>query len=196
MTDIIDRWPARAEGWLRAAVDLVGDRPDAVDEVFPLAGRHCGRGTLADGRRIDDTARLALLTALPLRGRPLLDVLWRLYRRGDAGERRAVLVALPSLVDRLADAAVPIVLDALRTNDTRLITAAMNGYATRYLAPEAYRQAVVKCVFVGVPLDRIDGLRQRGDAELGRMLVRYAEEREAAGRDVAPDVTAIIRELA
>ena len=42
--------------------------------------------------------------------------------------------------------------DALRTNDTRLVAAALGPYATRHFDTESWRQGVLKCLFVGVPL--------------------------------------------
>jgi hypothetical protein len=181
-----------ASRWLATAIQDIRTDPERVDELFPVAGRRCGRDTLPDGRRVDDTARMLLLQALPMRGAALLEVLWRLYRTGDTAERRAVLLALPHIDD--SGMAVPIVQDALRTNDPRLIEAALGDYATRHLADRDYRQAVLKCVFVGIPLPRVPGLPNRLDAELASMLGRFADERRAADRQVSPDVEEIIEE--
>ncbi|WP_344295302.1 EboA domain-containing protein, partial [Streptomyces synnematoformans] len=116
----------------------------------------------------------------------------RVYDRGDAAERRAVLRALPHL--GLGPGAVPLVEDALRTNDTRLVAAALGPYAAAHLGDHAWRQAVLKCLFTGVPADEIAGLAERaaGDAELARMLADYARERTAAGRAVPADLDRIL----
>jgi hypothetical protein len=81
--------------------------------------------------------------------------------------------------------------DALRTNDPRLVAAALGTYAAR-LDPAAWRQAVLKCLFVGVPLRLVAGLDgpdgpDRSDDELRRMVADYAAERRAAGREVPAD---------
>ena len=78
--------------------------------------------------------------------------------------------------------------DALRTNDPRLVAAALGTYAAR-LDPAAWRQAVLKCLFVGVPLRLVAGLDRpdRSDDELRRMVAEYAAERRAAGREVPAD---------
>ncbi|NUS31254.1 MAG: EboA domain-containing protein, partial [Streptomyces sp.] len=112
----------------------------------------------------------------------------RLYQHGSAAERRAVLRALPALVE--GPHAVHLVEDALRSNDTRLIAAAVGPYAAAHLDPHAWRHAVLKCLFTGVPLDAVANLPQRaaGDGELARMLTDYAAERTAAGRDVPDDL--------
>ena len=58
----------------------------------------------------------------------------RLYRHGDAAERRAVSCALHLLA--VGDAGVlPLVEDALRTNDTRLVAAAVGPYAAATSTP-------------------------------------------------------------
>ncbi|MEU3606286.1 EboA domain-containing protein [Streptomyces sp. NPDC035033] len=144
---------------------------------FVTAGRHCGRDAA-------DAVRVLLLTE----ARAGTETLTRLYREGSAAERRAVLLALPSLVD--GPQAVPLVDDALRTHDTRLIAAAVGPYAAAHLTPHAWRHAVLKCLFTGVPLTAVADLARRaaGDADLARMLAALAAERTAAGRDVPRDL--------
>nr|WP_250851013.1 EboA domain-containing protein [Streptomyces malaysiensis] len=124
----------------------------------------------------------------------------RLYARGTGAERRAVLRALPHLALFTGPDAVPLVEDALRTNDTRLVAAAVGPYAARHLPPHSWRQAVLKCLFTGVPLGAVAQWerRARGDGELARMLTDYARERTAAGRPVPGDldrVLALARDL-
>jgi hypothetical protein len=99
-----------------------------------------------------------------------------------------VLLALPALVD--GPCAAHLVDDALRTNDTRLVSAAVGPYAAAHLDPHAWRHAVLKCLFMQVPLDDVADLerRARGDGELARMLTDYAAERTAAGRDTPHDL--------
>jgi hypothetical protein len=161
-------------------------------------GRRCGRGPLGAawpgpaGWSVDDAARVLLLLELPCTGDALAARLTDLYRYGDAGERRGVLHALAALDAELGDLALPLVHDALRTNDTRLVTAALGPYGGARLSDHAWRQAVLKCVFVGVPLAVVDGLGRRADAELARMMADYARERTAAGRDVPPDVAGFL----
>src|SRR4029453_13442402 len=88
-----------------------------------------------------------------------------LYEHGRAAEKLAVLKALPLLP--LGDAGVPLLLDALRTNDTRLVAAALGPYA-RHLDAATWRQGVIKIVFMGVPLADVDDLDERADAELAQ----------------------------
>ncbi|MFE0455667.1 EboA domain-containing protein [Streptomyces sp. NPDC058914] len=144
---------------------------------FAAAGRHCGHDN-AD----------AVRTLLLVEARAGTETLTRLYRHGSAAERRAVLQALPVLVE--GPHAVHLVEDALRTNDTSLVSAAVGPYGAAHLDPHTWRHAVLKCLFTGVPLDAVARLAQRaaGDGELARMLTDYAAERTAAGRDVPHDL--------
>jgi hypothetical protein len=170
--------------WLDAATDQVRSDVAAIRTLFPAVGRHVGRGDT------EDAARAVLLTSLPSHGPALADEVGALYRYGDAAEKRGVLRAL-HLLD-VGSSALPIVQDALRTNDTRLVAAALGGYGAAHLDQAAYRQGVLKCVFVGVPLAAIDGLDDRADDELARMLADFARERIAAGRTVPDDVWLVL----
>ncbi|MET9951260.1 EboA domain-containing protein [Streptomyces sp. NPDC006339] len=171
--------PARA--WLTAAIGDATARLPAWEAHFAAAGRHCGHDQA-------DTARLRLLTAA--RADPA--TLTRLYRQGSSAERRAVLLALPSLVT--GPEALPLVEDALRTHDTTLLAAALGPYAARHLPAHLWRHAVLKCLFTAVPVDAVAGLDRRaaGDAELARMLRDYAAERTAAGRPVPADLPRVL----
>ncbi|MFE0037179.1 EboA domain-containing protein [Streptomyces sp. NPDC059015] len=149
---------------------------------FASAGRHCGV-------EHTDSVRTHLLQAARADGTTLT----RLYRQGTAAERRAVLLSLHHLAPDPADG-IPLVEDALRTNDTRLVAAAVGPYATLHLPPHSWRHALLKCLFTGVPVGTADGLahRARGDTELARMLTDYAAERTAAGRPVPADLHRVL----
>jgi len=181
--------PART--WLAEATARIASDPGAIRRLFPAARRRCGRARLDAHWTVDEAARAALLTALPLRGRALADEVTGLYRHGDPAEQRAVLSALP-LLD-LGDLALPLVREALRGNDNSLIEAALGPYATDHLPDDEFRQAVLKCVFCEIPLGHVHGLTARADHELARMLADFAHERLAAGRDVPDDIRPVVR---
>ena len=185
--------------WLADSLLQAAGSPAAVARLFPAAGRRCGRGPLPQagpdlaGWTVDDAARVLLLTAIPLSGMALAEEIRALYRYGDAAEKRAVLRALPSL--DIGDGGVEVLHDAIRTNDPRLVAAALGPYASR-LDDEMWRQSVLKCVFMDIPLTVVAGLSDRADGELGRMLTGLADERSAAGRAMPPDASALLAELA
>ncbi|MEO3749465.1 EboA domain-containing protein [Streptomyces sp. B6B3] len=179
---LISELEARLTPEARAWVADQADQADQTDQAggweaaFTAARRRVGAGAA-------EPARVLLLHA----ARPDADTVARLYHQGDAAERRAVLLALPHL-PYLEAAALPLVEDALRTNDARLVAAAVGPYAARHLDQHLWRHAVLKCVFVDVPLDAVASLDDRADPELVRMLADYAAERTAAGRPVPDDV--------
>ncbi|WP_405718648.1 EboA domain-containing protein [Streptomyces sp. NBC_00046] len=148
---------------------------------YATAGRHCGL------EHADSVRALLLIEA-----GATLPALTRLYEQGTAAERRAVLLTLHRL--DLGPTALPLVEDALRTNDTRLIAAAVGPYAATHLDAHNWRHAVLKCLFTGVDVEAVDGLarRARGDAELARMLGDFAAERIAASRSVPADLTRVL----
>ncbi|MEV4568797.1 EboA domain-containing protein [Nonomuraea sp. NPDC049419] len=176
-------WP-----WLEEALAAAADRPDSAVRSFAAAGRRAGRAALADapGWTADEAARALLLAALPPGQASAY------YEHGDADEKRAVLKALPLL--NAGTDAVPLLQDAIRTNDARLLAAALGPYA-RHLDQPSWRQAVLKCVFMGVPLDAVHDLDRRADAELAAMLAAFAEERAAAGRPMPADAAALLHRL-
>lgn len=180
-------WP-----WLDGSLGAAADRPETAARSFAAAGRRAGRAPLpgAPGWTADEAARTLLLAALPP-GRVTTEAT-DLYRHGDADEKRAVLKALPLLP--IGPSAVPLLRDAIRTNDARLLAAALGPYA-RHLDQAAWRQAVLKCVFMGVPLDTVHELDERADGELAGMLAAFREELTAAGRTMPQDASALLRRL-
>ncbi|MCZ7456967.1 EboA domain-containing protein [Streptomyces sp. WMMC940] len=194
LEDLVTRLDDAARSWLHAALaeaarsaaapqdPTTARTVNAWETRFASAGRHCGSAHA-------DSVRTHLLHA----ARPGAATLTRLYRQGTAAERRAVLLALHHLAPGPADG-IPLVEDALRTNDTRLVAAAVGPYATRHLPPHSWRHALLKCLFTGVPVDTVDGLvhRSRGDTELARMLTDYAAERAAANRPVPADLHRVL----
>jgi hypothetical protein len=185
-------------GWLSDARDRVAADPAAIGGLFPAVSRRCGRAPLEDpqpafaGWTVDDAARTLLLTAVDLHGEPLAAEARSLYTYGDAAEKRGVLRALAWL--DIGDAGTGLLHDAIRTNDPRLVAAALGPYA-RHLDDAMWRQAVLKCVFMEIPLTAVAGLVERADGTLAQMLADLADERHAAGRTMPADATALLAQL-
>lgn len=184
--------------WLADAEARVRDRSGAIAGLFPAVGRSTGRGPLhpaagegADDLHawtVDDAGRTVLLAAL---GDDLDAEAPQLYRHGDAAERRGVLRAL-EVLDVADQTGVDLVTDALRTNDLRLIAAAVGPYAVAHLDDETLAHAVLKCVFTDVPLAGVDGLRSRATPRMAQMLAGFAVERVAAGRSTVAEIWPLI----
>jgi hypothetical protein len=201
--------PAARE-WLTAKLSEVAADPRALAPAFAAAGRRTGRGPLLDPQpasperlrgdrgpilnpwRIEDAARVALLIGDA--GREARETPARaadLYFHGELRERIGVLRALQCLPR--SDDGVQMIRDALRTNAADLFAAAIceNLYA-EHLPDDVFRQAVIKCLFVGCRLDRIEGIEERATPELSRMLLAYVTEREHAGRAIAVELWPIL----
>ena len=187
-----------AASWLDSATTAAAADPQQVRRAFPAVGRRLGRGPLdpdADPAdlhawTVDDAGRAALLRAAagdpP---RPIADLLSSLYAHGDGAERRGVLRALDVLPSAAVGAAGPALLrDALRTNDVRLVAAAAGGSsALAALTDAELAQALLKCLFVGVPLGSVAAVPDRVPPDAARMAADLVRERVAAGRDVPAD---------
>lgn len=190
-----DRATPEQVSWLEDAVASVLGKAESIRALFPAVGRRVGRRPLdpaadpADVHAwtVDDAGRTLLLLALGDEAGSELD---ELYRHGDTAERRGILRALPFLP--IGDAGVPLVDDAVRTNELGLIAAALGPYAFSHLDDDAVAQAVLKCVFVGIPLAGLEGLDARVTPHVSRMLAAFVHERVAAGRTVPADVWPVI----
>lgn len=184
---------APADERLRDWQARLAEDPERIRSMFPAAARELGRDPVSTepGRdRLEDRVRIALLetlaTALASEPARLAAEVRDLYRFGDGDERRAVILALHPT--GLGDDLVDLVHDALRTNDPRLVAAAMGPVGADSLDDDAWRQGVLKCLFTEVPLALVAELDRRTDARLRAMVEAYAAERTAAGRDLSPDV--------
>ncbi|SOB85603.1 EboA domain-containing protein [Streptomyces sp. 1331.2] len=194
--------PEPPPDWLAEAERRVREWPGTIHQEFPLAGRMVGREPVrpeADPQglvhgTVDDRARERLLTALAdsLPGAVLAAEVEKLYRHGDDAERRGVLRALPVLPDSARRLGLKLVADGLRTNDPRLVAAAMGPFAARHLGQHQWRHGVLKCLFTGVTLGAVADLVARTDSELLRMAHDLAAERRAADREIGPDLRALL----
>ncbi len=116
----------------------------------------------------------------------------RVYEGGEIGEQESVLRTLSLLPDaaRFTETGV----SSCRTNAQRVFEAIAcdNPFPAAHFSELAFNQMVMKAVFVGAPVARIEGLTERRNAELLRMARDYASERRAAGRPVPDDVALIL----
>jgi hypothetical protein len=111
-----------------------------------------------------------------------------LYYRGELGEKRAVLRALPLLP--ASERFTPLAVEACRTNVVGLFEAIAvgNPFPRKHFDEPSFNQLVMKALFLGVTARGILGLERRVTSELTRMLGDYRSERVAAGRPVPHDL--------
>lgn len=80
--------------------------------------------------------------------------------------------------------------EGIRSNITVVFEAVAlrNPYPVKYFDRLAWNQMVLKALFVDSPLDLIQGLDERTNPDLSKMLADYARERWAAHRSVSPEL--------
>lgn len=181
---LFDALTATQAAWIEAV--CVTER-DAFLLAFASAARAVGKAPLAVADRgtwgADEIAR----TILAVRAASL-NLVGELYAQGDNGERQAILRALSLLPD--AEAHLTIAIDACRMSVQPVFEAIAceNPYPAKFFPELHFNQMVLKAVFTGVSLARIEGLGPRVTPELARMAAAYASERRAAGRAVPTDL--------
>jgi hypothetical protein len=116
-----------------------------------------------------------------------------LLEAGELGEQVSLLRTLQLLAEpgRFLETG----LQACRTNAVSVFEAIVcdNPFVAEHFPPLNFNQAVLKAVFMGVSLRRIEGLDGRITPELRRMAAGYKSERQAAGRSVPVDIEYLIQ---
>lgn len=204
-TNIIPGASGPGRDWLDEVAAQVVENPQRIERHFPAVGRKVGRAPLRpdvdpQGLRgsVDDVARARLIATVVKATDPATAarILTDLYRHGDDAERRGVLRGLAAIdsPESLVAAGVALVNDALRTNDPRLVAAALGEFAGRHLPAVEWRGGVLKCIFMEIPLAAVAAVEERRDADLKVQADNLADERRAAGRSLSPDLTALIND--
>lgn len=142
---------------------------------------------------VDQAARTLLLLSLPQdNATEYLHTLEQVFTTADVGELIALYQALPLLPypEKLRHRAA----EGVRSNMTAVFNAVAlnNPYPAQYFDNLAWNQMVLKAFFVGSSVNLIQGLNQRVNPELAKMLIDYANERQAAERSVAPEILQLV----
>jgi hypothetical protein len=196
-----ERWPDAERFFERAARDLAGPPGLAFRALFASVPRRLGQAArvtldvppdLAAARphlTLADYLRLwLLLEALPqVAPAEQADWLVQLFEAGELGEQVSILRVLSLLPEpaRFLETG----LQACRHNSRDVFEAIVceNGFLIDHFPPLNFNQAIMKAIFMDVPLARIERLAERITPELRRMAAGYASERRAAGRAVPQD---------
>ena len=199
------RLATSAVNWLRAAMAEIADGPGNARfcVLFSQAARHVKHAPLAPSpaeveaalralegwnpERWDalEAARVLLILArTDLGGDGGALALDEAFRYADEGELCALLrsLALVPGAERFAWRAG----EGCRSNMRSVFeaTALDTPFPALYFDDVAWRQCVIKCLFVGGPLWRLWRLDERLSSELARMALDLADERRSAGRPV------------
>jgi len=203
--EVLQDCPAERYVWLQRSIARILDSSDPGNELMVLsamARRKMGDCLMPDAPitletpagqlpldhwSTADFARVVLiLAALDADAGP--QAVETLFRQGDEAERATIVRGLVLFDDgvRLKH----LIAEAGRANSLELVSAVSlrNPYPTAYYTEHEFNQMVLKCLFMGQPIDKIPGLEERGNPELSRMCEDYFDERTAAGRDVPCDI--------
>jgi hypothetical protein len=109
-------------------------------------------------------------------------------RSGEIGEQIALYRGLPLYPQSAA--VLKTAADGVRSAVQPIYEAVAHcsPYPFEQFSEAMWNQMVVKALFIGSTLGPIQGLDERRNADLARMLVDYAHERWAAGRPVSPEL--------
>jgi hypothetical protein len=197
-----------ALAWLdeRARVIATGDKK-SLYLAFGMVPRKVGKsdltlsgGELAQaeaarpgwdprGWSLDQLARVLLVLAYPSDdAAEYVATLDKLFSTGEIGELVALYQALPLLPN--PGSHVLRAAEGIRNNIKAVFCAVAhhNPYPAEQFNDDQWNQLVLKCLFVGVPLDPVIGLDQRANLRLMTMLVDFAHERRAAHRPIPPEL--------
>ncbi len=178
---------------LTIAVNLAsrraGKQPLGLGPHEATAGTSVRAGLDAGDWTVDQAVRiLFVLASYAAAGETFPARLDTLVRSGAIGEQIALYRGLPlyPLAEQLRATAGEGIRSAMQPIYEAV--AHRNPYPREQFSDAMWNQMVVKALFIGTTLAPIQGLDERRNPDLARMLVDYAHERWAAGRSVSPEL--------
>lgn len=168
-------------------------KPDAGSEPFIYITSHFLQ-TNWSSWTIRDICRLYQLLQLEAGNKQdYLRVIEELFLQADLGELTLLYKALPFYA--YPEAWIRRCAEGIRSNMGTVLEALMqeNSYPAEHLTQAAWNQMVLKAVFTGQNLALVYGLQKRKNEALAASLLHYAEERQAAGREVDPQIWHLIQ---
>jgi hypothetical protein len=185
-TAVLNEDPSDAA--LAIALGLVPRRLGKADLALAGADRAAADAALKGwdprGWSVTDAARILLLAGLPAAGKPFAVRFRSLCQTADVAELIALYRGLPLYPDPAA--LEPQVGEGLRSNMRAVFEAIAhrNPYPRVHFDIHRWNHMVLKALFIGSPLAPIQGLDERANPELARIMCDFAHERWAAGRPV------------
>ncbi len=140
------------------------------------------------GWTVDQAARIAGLCEHALICADFPQLFTYLCRSADVQEAIALYQGLP--LYPLPDELEPQAGEGLRTNLRSVFEAVAHRspYPRERFDENRWNQMVLKALFIDSLLEPIQGLEERGNPALARILCDYAHERWAAGRSISPEL--------
>jgi hypothetical protein len=210
---LLERWIMRSVEqesvtWFRDTLAFVRGDPDPriLARAVGFAPRKLGRADLvlaevdrreADAARagfdptgwtLDQAGRVAFVLAGYRSDRSFVQMVETLWRTADLQElvayyRGLAVFPAPDLLRARAG-------EGVRSGIRPIFEAVAhrNPYPREMFDEPAWNQLVLKALFIGSPLEPIQGLDERCNRDLAEILLDYAQERWAAGRSVSPEL--------
>jgi len=177
-----------SDGTLHIALGLVPRRLGKADLALSKADLEAAdrarAGWNPQGWSLTDAARILLLVSLPRAGKPFAERFRALCQTADVAEAIALYRGLPLYPD--PETLEPQVGEGLRSNVKAVFEAIAhhNPYPRQVFDQHRWNHMVLKALFIGSRLAPIEGLDERANDELARIMCDFAHERWAAGRPV------------
>lgn len=193
-------------GWLDDQLTNLEDNPSdsTLAIALGMAPRRLGKTDLAleptdyaaadealkgwdpHGWSVVDAARVLMISGLPSKGFP--ERFRMLCSTADVAELVALYRGLPLYPEPAS--LEPQVGEGLRSNMRSVFEAIAhrNPYPRAHFDEHRWNHMVLKALFIGAPLAPIQGLDERANPELARILCDFARERWAAGRPVPAEL--------
>ena len=199
--------PEEQLSWLEGQLArLESGRERDLEILFGLAPRRIGRADLrlsaddlaaADEARsgwdprqwtLDDAARILALLEFARASARFTEAYMSLCRTAEVGEAVALYRGLPLYPE--PDSLEWQAGEGLRTSMRAVFEAIAhrNPYPKENFSEDRWNHMVLKALFIGSTLHPIQGLDERSNPTLARILRDYAHERWAAGRSVTPEL--------
>ena len=199
--------PADKFGWVESELAKLGEgRQRDLDMLFGLAPRKLGRADLelspddlAAARKartdwdprfwtLDEAVRILALLEFATAGGPFAKAFAELCRTAEVGEAVALYRGLPLYPDPAALEWQ--VGEGLRTSMRAVFEAIAHRspFPKENFSEDRWNHMVLKALFIGSTLAPIQGLDERANPTLAKILSDYAHERWAAGRPVTPEL--------
>jgi len=190
--------------WLEAQLATLQEDPsdEALDIALGMIPRRLGKAGLAladadlaaagkavpgwdpRGWGVAEAARILVLASLPAAGKPFAERFRALCRTADVAELVTLYRGLPLYPDPAA--LEEQVGEGLRSN-MRVVFEAIahrNPYPKAHFDDHRWNHMVLKALFIGSALAPIQGLDERANPQLARIMCDFAHERWAASRPV------------
>ena len=180
-----------SETTLAIALGMVPRRLGKADLLLSDADRAAAGRTLEGweprGWSVTDAARILFLSGSRT-GKPFAKVFRSLCQTADVAELIALYRGLPLYPEPAT--LEPQVGEGLRSNMRAVFEAIAhyNPYPRLHFDEHRWNHMVLKALFIGSPLAPIQGLDERANPELARIMCDFAHERWAAGRPVSFEI--------